>query len=45
VSRTVHGTRKEAEAALAALVSQVNTGTGGHAGTDASVPGDDLVWP
>jgi integrase len=37
VSRTVHGTRKEAEAALAALVVQVNTGAGGHTGTDASV--------
>ncbi|MGH9228427.1 MAG: tyrosine-type recombinase/integrase [Acidimicrobiales bacterium] len=37
VSRTMHGTRKEAEAALAALVTQVNSGTGGHAGTDASV--------
>jgi integrase len=37
VSRTVHGTRKEAEAALAALVTQVNTGAGGHTGTDATV--------
>ena len=37
VSRTVRGTRKEAEAALAALVTQVNTGAGGHTGTDASV--------
>jgi integrase len=37
VSRTVQGTRKEAEAALAALVTEVTTGTGGHAGTDATV--------
>jgi integrase len=37
VSRTVRGTRKEAEAALAALVTQVNTGAGGHTATDASV--------
>jgi integrase len=37
VSRTVQGTRREAEAALAALVTQVNTGAGGHTGTDASV--------
>jgi hypothetical protein len=37
VSRTVQGTRKEAEAALAALVTQVTTGAGGHSGTDATV--------
>jgi hypothetical protein len=37
VSRTVQGTRKVAEAALAALVSEVTTGTGVHAGTDATV--------
>jgi integrase len=37
VSRTMHGTRKEAEAALAALVTEVNAGVGGHTGTDASV--------
>jgi integrase len=37
VSRTVRGTRKEAEAALAALVTLINTGAGGHTGTDASV--------
>jgi len=37
VSRTVSGSRKEAEAALAALVTQVSTGTGGHTGTDATM--------
>jgi integrase len=37
VSRTVQGTRKEAEAALAALVTQVTDGAGGHSGTDATV--------
>ena len=37
VSRTVQGTRKEAEAALAALVTQVNAGAGGHTGTNATV--------
>ena len=31
------GTRKETEAALAALVTQVNTGAVGHTCTDASV--------
>lgn len=41
VSRTVTGTRKEAEAALAALLTQVNTGTGGHTGSDANVA--DLI--
>jgi len=41
VSRTVQGTRKEAEAALAALVTEVTTGAGGHTGTDATVA--DLV--
>lgn len=35
------GTRKGAEAALAALLTQVNTGTGGHTGSDASVA--DLI--
>lgn len=37
VSRTVTGTRKEAEAALAALLTTVNTGIGGHTGTDTGV--------
>ena len=37
VSRTVRGTRKEAEGALAALVTQVNAGIGGHSGSDATV--------
>ena len=37
VSRTVRGTRKEAEGALAALLTQVNTGAGGHTGTNATL--------
>jgi integrase len=37
VSRTVQGTRKEAEAALAALVTQVTIGAGGYTGTDATL--------
>jgi integrase len=37
VSRTVTGTRKEAEAALAALVIEVHRGSGGHTGTDVTV--------
>lgn len=41
VSRTITGTRKQAEAALAALVTEVNARPGGHTGTDATV--GDLV--
>lgn len=37
VSRTVAGSRREAEAALAALVTEVHAGVGGHTGSDATV--------
>jgi integrase len=41
VSRSVRGTKREAEAALAALVVEVAKGVGGHSGTDAKIA--DLV--
>ena len=37
VSQSVRGTKKEAEAALAALIAEVRAGRGGHSGTDATV--------
>lgn len=37
VSRSVRGTKKQAVAALAALVTEVGAGAGGHKGTDATV--------
>jgi len=41
VSRSFAGTKKEAEAALAAFLTEVNSGAGGHQGSDATV--GDLV--
>ncbi|MDQ6617256.1 MAG: site-specific integrase [Actinomycetota bacterium] len=37
VSRSFAGTKKDAEAALAALLTEVNSGAGGHKGSDATV--------
>jgi len=37
VSRSVGGTKKDAEAALAALLTEVNSGTGGHKGSDVTI--------
>jgi integrase len=37
VSRSVVGTKKAAEAALAALLTEVNSGAGGHKGADATI--------
>lgn len=37
VSRSIVGTKKQAEAALAVLLTDVSTGTGGHKGADATV--------
>jgi integrase len=37
VSRSVRGSKKQAVAALAALVTEVGAGAGGHKGTDATV--------
>jgi integrase len=40
VSRSFSGTKKQAEAALAVLLTEVNAGAGGHKGTDAATLGD-----
>jgi hypothetical protein len=41
VSRSSAGTKKDAKAALAALLTEVNSGAGGHKGSDATVK--DLI--